>query len=421
MHLYRARYIYPVTSAPLTDGVIAIEGERIVAVGPAADLLSRFPGQPVEDLGDAMLFPQAVNAHTHLDQTAFAAFGQPSAPQSAFVSWLTDLVTTRRATPLPVMVEGAHQGVRLLQESATAAVGDFSNNHISVEPLIESGFYGVVYTLVTAPNPTDAAHVLSRAREQVQQWRRRYGEERLRFGVALQAPYAVSPQLFRLVAEWARQEAFPLSVHVAEFPAEVEFVQQGSGELLGYLRTRYDFVREWIPPAGCSPIRYLDQLGVLNAHPLLIHGVQVTPDDLQVLAAHHVTMVHCPRSNTLLQSGRMPIESYQQAGVPLALGTDGLSSCPSLSLWEEAGAALTLHRAAGVDLDVHTLLQLCTLDGARALGLEDRLGSLSPGKLARLALGRAQQADRDSDHLPAEEMLQRLWEGKIAVAAFVPA
>jgi cytosine/adenosine deaminase-related metal-dependent hydrolase len=421
MHLYRARYIYPVASAPLTDGVVAIENERIVAVGLAADLLPRFPGYPVEDLGDAMLFPQAVNAHTHLDQTAFAALGQPTASQSGFVSWLTHLVTTRKATTLPTMVEGARKGVRLLQESATAAVGDFSNNHISVEPLVESGLYGVVYTLVTGPNPADAERVLHRAREQVQQWRRTYGEERLRFGVALQAPYAVSARLFRLVTDWARQESLPLSVHAAESPAEVEFVQRGSGELLDYLSARYGFTSEWIPPAGCSPVRYLDQLDVLTARPLLIHGIQVTPDDLQILAAHHVAVAHCPRSNALLQCGRMPIESYQQAGVPLALGTDGLSSCPSMSLWEEAGAALRLHQAAGVALDVHALLRLCTFDGARALGLEDRLGSLSPGKLARLALGHPRQAGENSEHLTAEEMLCQLWEGKIDVTAFAPA
>src|SRR5215831_8835221 len=111
MRLYRADYIYPVSSSPLTDGIIAIEGERIVAVGPAVAIMQQFPGCPVSDLGAAMLFPQAVNAHTHLDQTAFAAFGQRSSIQGGFVQWINELVTTRRVTPLTEMVEGTREGV----------------------------------------------------------------------------------------------------------------------------------------------------------------------------------------------------------------------------------------------------------------------------------------------------------------------
>jgi cytosine/adenosine deaminase-related metal-dependent hydrolase len=420
MHLYQAHYIYPVSSSPLIDGIVAIEGEQIVAVGPAVAIMQQFPECPVSDLGAAMLFPQAVNAHTHLDQTAFAAFGQMSNIQGGFVRWINELVATRRATPLTAMVEGAREGVRLVLESGTAAVGDFSNNLISVEPLVNSGLYGVVYYLLTGPNPRDAPRLLRQAQEQVKQWRSIYGEECIRFGVALQAPYAVSPDLFRLVIDWVVQDQIPSSLHVAESAAEVEFLLHGSGEMLDYLSTRYAFAPEWIPTPGCSPIQYLERLGVLSACPLLIHGIQVTHDDIQVLAAHEISMAHCARSNALLGCGRMPIEWYQEAGVPLAMGTDGLSSSPSLSMWDEAKAALRLHRAAGISLDPHVLLRLCTLDGARALGFEELLGSLEPGKVARLAIGR-RSSSTEAEQLVStpDEMLQLLWDGEITVAALM--
>src|SRR2546421_5855546 len=102
MHLYRAHYIYPVSSAPITDGIVAIEGERIVAVGPAAAIMQQFPGYRVSDLGAAMLLPQAVNVHTHLDQSTFAAFGQTSSIRHNFVQWINGLITARRTTPLTV-------------------------------------------------------------------------------------------------------------------------------------------------------------------------------------------------------------------------------------------------------------------------------------------------------------------------------
>lgn len=367
-----------------------------------------------------MLFPQAVNAHTHLDQTAFAAFGQASSIQGGFAQWINELVTTRRATPLAEMVEGTRAGVRMVMESGTAAVADFSNNLISVEPLVESGLYGVVYYLLTGPDPRDAPHRLQQAQEQVRQWQREYGEARIRFGVALQAPYAVSPELFRLVIDWATRDQIPISLHVAESLAEVEFLLYGTGEILNYLSTRYAFAQEWIPAPGCSPVQYMERLGVLNARPLLVHGVQVTRDDIQLLAAHRVPMAHCGRSNALLNCGRLPIEDYQKGGAPLAMGTDGLSSSPSLSIWDEAKAIWMLHHAAGVALDAHDLLRLCTLDGASALGFANVLGSLEPGKVARLAIGRPQLSPSSSEqqNLTADEMLQLLWDGEVAVSPF---
>lgn len=419
MHLYQAHYIYPVSSAPLTDGIVATEGEQIVAVGPAGAIMQRFPGCPISDLGAAMLFPQAVNAHTHLDRTAFAAFGQTPDIQRGFVQWINELVTMRRATPLAVIAEGAREGLRLILESGTAAVGDFSNNLISVEPLVNSGLYGVVYYQLTGPNPQDAPRLLQQAQEQVQRWRSMYGEARIRFGVALQSPYAVSPDLFRLVVNWVIQDQIPSSVHIAESPAEVEFLLHGTGEILDYLSTRYAFAHEWIPTPGCSPIQYLEQLGVLSTHPLLVHGVQVTHNDIEVLAAHRVPMTHCARSNAQLDCGRMPIECYREGGVPLAMGTDSLASSPSLSLWDEARAALKLHHAAGVSLDPHVLLQLCTLDSARAIGFEALLGSLEPGKAAHLAIGRQLSSTGIKQlALTPDEMLQLLWDGEIAVTAF---
>lgn len=417
MRLYRARYIYPVSSAPLIDGIIAIEGERIVAVGSAEDMARQFPGATISDLGAAMLFPQTANAHTHLDQTAFAAFGQVSRIQGGFVQWINELVMTRRTTPLKTMIEGTREGVRLLRESATAAVGDFSNNLISVEPLIESGLYGVVYYLLTGPDPRDAPQRLQKAQEQVRQWQREYGEARIHFGVALQAPYAVSPELFRIVIDWAERDQVSISLHAAESAAEVKFLLYGTGEILDYLTTRYAFAQEWIPAPGCSPVQYMERLGVLRARPLLVHGVQVTRDDIQLLAERGVPMVHCGRSNALLNCGRMPIEYYQESAVPLAMGTDGLSSAPSLSMWDEARAVWRLHRAADVSLDAHNLLKICTLDGARTLGFANALGSLEPGKAARLAIGRPQPSHIEQQPTP-DDMLQLLWGGKIAVSPF---
>src|SRR5205085_11238215 len=112
---------------------------------------------------------------------------------------------------------------------------------------------------------------------------------------------------------------------------------------------------------------------------------------------------------------RMPIEAYIETGVQLAIGTDSLSSSPSLNIWEEAAGAMRIHHATGVDLDPHDMLRICTLDGARALGFDSLLGSLEPGKLAQLAVGKRDAMGKEDCIPTADEMLGLLWEGEVRV------
>src|SRR6266571_7343346 len=417
MQLYKAAYIYPVSSPAITDGIIAIENDHITAIGPAAEVMQQYAGAPVTDLGEVMLLPQAVNAHTHLELTPLAELGKQYVADRSFVQWILQLLDIWRTTPQEVQVEGARVGCRLLIESGTAAVADISNTHASLEPLLESGLYGVIYHELIGPDPADAPRLLRQAQEQVRRWQSEYGEERIRFGVTLHTPFTVSAELFRITLPWVMEEQVPFCIHAAESPAEAEYLLYGTGEIADTLFPSTVPIMEWISPPGCSPVSYLDRLGVLAARPLLAHGVQVDRHDLRVLAEQRIPMVHCPRSNFLLNCGRMPLEAYQEVGVLVALGTDSLSSSPSLSVWEEGMSAMRMHRAAGVKLDPHDLLRMCTLDGARALGFDAVLGSLETGKLARLAVGRMDEIGEhniDWDHT-ADEMLRMLWDGEVTV------
>lgn len=419
MQLYKAQYIYPVSSPPIIDGIVAIDGERIAAVGPAEEVMQQYPGAQVTDLGSVMFLPQAINAHTHLELTALAELGKEYVAGRSFVQWIRNLVTAWRTIPVDVQVEGSREGCRMLIESGTAAVGDISNTHASLAPLLESGLYGVIYHEMLNPDPSEAQRVLQRAQEQVRQWRSEYGEERVRFGVTLHTPFTVSAELFRLTLPWVIEEQVPFCIHIAESPAETEYLLYGTGEIADTLFPSTVPITQWISPPGCSPVSYLDRLGVLAARPLLVHGVQVDQADLRLLAEQHIPMAHCPRSNFLLNCGRMPLEAYQEVGALVATGTDSLSSSPSLSVWEEGVSAMKTHLAAGLKLDPHDLLRMCTLDGARALGFEAILGSLEAGKLARLAVGVLNETGEhniDQDHT-ADERLRMLWNGEVTVKA----
>ena len=391
--LYIARQVFPVTAPPIRDGAVACEDGRILAVGAAADLRERYPGARMVALGERALLPGLVNAHTHLELTHHAGHVPENLP---LIEWIYPLVSYSRTRTPDDFARAADAGVAMLRASGTAAVGEICTFGQSVRPLVESGLYGVVYYELLSPDPARADELLEQGQRQIERWRTEYPRSRIRFGLAPHTPYTVSAELLRAVAAWCRAEDVPLTIHTAESPAETQFLRDATGPIADLL---YPGAGWPIHPerAPCvSPIAYLDQLGVLAAHPLLAHGVQVNADDVARIAESGAAVAHCPRSNMRLQCGRMPWGLYRAAGVRLALGTDSLASSPSLALWDEAVYAETLHSEAGEPPTPTELLRLATLGGADALGLAAELGSLEPGRLAALAC-------LPLDALPADE------------------
>jgi cytosine/adenosine deaminase-related metal-dependent hydrolase len=409
--IYRARHVVPVSSAPLAEGAVAVEGERIVAVGPADALLARYPQARLVDLGASALLPAAVNAHTHLELTGLAGTLPPGLP---FADWIVALVRARRPLGQEQLTQAAAEGIARLRASGTAAVGEISTAGASVAPLVESGLRGIVYYELLSGDPAQARAVLRRGQEQLERWRRAYPRTRLRFGLSLHAPYTVSAPLFELASAWCAAEGVPLCIHAAESPAESQWLLDRTGPIADTLYRSLGLPTNLEPAPGCSPVRYLHELGVLRAQPLLVHGVQVDEDDLALLSGSDVAVAHCPRSNAWLQCGRMPYDAYRAAGVRLALGTDSLASAPSLSLWDEAAAAWQAHVAAGELADPHELLRLVTLEGAAALGLEHELGTLEVGKVAELACASLIPLSSE-ERASCDLVVRALWEGRLAI------
>lgn len=407
--LISARYVFPVSSAPIVDGAVGVDGERIVAVGTGAALGERYPAARRVDLGEALLLPAAVNAHTHLELTAL----EGSIPEGLeMASWILALLRARGSLDDAALRASAEEGVRRSLASGVAAVGEICSAGQSVGPVVDSGLRGVVYYELLNGDPAQAAAALARGQAQIARWRAEYPGARVRFGLSLHSPYTVSRPLFERAAAWCRDEGAPLSIHAAESPAETRWLLDRSGPIRDTLYAGIGRPADLEVAPGVSPIRYLRDTGALDAETLLAHGVWVDADDLALIANSGAAVAHCPRSNTRLLNGRLPWARYRAAGVRLALGTDSLASSPSLSVWEEAAYAHALHAATGVPPTPAELLRLATLGGADALGLGDELGTLEPGKLAALAwapLAGASVAPLDTP----EQALAELAAGKL--------
>jgi len=202
----------------------------------------------------------------------------------------------------------------------------------------------------------------------------------VRASLAAHAPYSVAPLVFRAIREVIDRDPFaPCSVHVSESAEEVEFIRSGGGPWRQLLEELGVWNPEWVPPGG-SPVQFLDDAGFLDSRVLAVHGVQMSSDDLDRLAARHSTLVTCPRSNGHTGAGAPPITEFYESGVPIAIGTDSLASCPDLNLFAE----LATMRALAPDVPAARLLESATLTGARALGFDAEYGTIEPGKRSRL-------------------------------------
>jgi cytosine/adenosine deaminase-related metal-dependent hydrolase len=200
-------------------------------------------------------------------------------------------------------------------------------------------------------------------------------------GVSPHAPYTVSPELVRHVAEMSARERFPVAMHLAESREELEMLASHSGRMVEVLTG----MQAWNPaavPRGVTPRHYLELLAKAH-HALVIQGNYLAADDWKFLAARRARMsvVYCPRTHAYFRHEAYPLAAMLAAGVRVAVGTDSLASNPDLSLLAELRHIAAAHPAVAPA----TILRMGALDGATALGLSERLGSITTGKISRLA------------------------------------
>ncbi len=376
--LYTARWVLPVTAPPIPGGGVLVSDDgRIEAVGPA----SRFPSDgPTVALGEAVLMPGLVNVHAHPELAAFRGVLE----DLPFHRWIPALLGLKADAGLAsadydaaarwTCVESLRTGVTTL--AATEDSG------AALDAMRDAGMRGVVFREVFGPAPEQADAAMAGLRARVAAMRE-HETPLVRVGVSPHAPYSVSNALYQRAVRFAQDEGLPLATHAAESFAETELVRDGAGPFADALRARGIAT----PRRAPSTIALLERLGVLEARPLLIHAVQLDDEDVARIARHGCPVAHCPVANARLGHGTAPVAELLEAGIVVGLGTDSVAANNRLDLLEEARVAQIQQRArlrSPDALPASTLLHMATLDGARALGLDERIGSIEPGKDADL-------------------------------------
>ena len=377
MICYHARWIVPITAPPIRSGVVAVEGERIAYVGPAPDA----PDGRVVDLGNSLLLPGLVNTHGHLELTGMRGFLE----DLDFADWILRLATAKRAvlTSLDMLVDAARLGIAEGLHAGVTTYGDTCHSGAVIDALRDCSVRGIMYQEVFGPDPAQCDTSMAELRDQIAA-ARALETPLVRVGVSPHAPYTVSDELYEEATRFARDEDLPMALHIAEAEVEEQLVTRAEGRFADGLRARGIAVR----PRAESSVALLERLGVLEARPLLIHCVRLSDADVERIAKSGSAVAHCPAANAKLGHGIAPVRDLLAAGVRLGLGSDSVASNNRIDLLEEARLAVLFQRARYRRHDALTTseaLRLATLGGATALGLDDRIGSLEPGKDADLA------------------------------------
>jgi 5-methylthioadenosine/S-adenosylhomocysteine deaminase len=349
-------------------GAVAIDGTTIVAVGAAADLGARFKAAQHIDAAGAIVIPGLVNAHAHAPMVLYRGLADDLRLQE----WLEKYIFPAEAkTVTPQMVRAGTRlaALEMIQSGTTVYADMYYFEEEIARATRAAGMRGVLgQTIIQFPVPD--ARTPQEGLARAERFLKEFANDDLIVpAVAPHSPYTVDAKTLLASRALATKYGAPILIHVAETEAEL-----GASEKAH---------------SGLSPVGYLESIGFFGPRTLVNHGVWVNASDMKILKSHEAAVSHNPESNMKLASGIAPVPEYLASGITVALGTDGAASNNDLDMFEAMRFAALLHKVKTGDpraLPAATVLQMATIDGARALGLEKQTGSLEAGKRADLAI-----------------------------------
>jgi 5-methylthioadenosine/S-adenosylhomocysteine deaminase len=382
----------------LEEASVCVQGDRIAAIGTRQQLQQRFPEAELVDCKGRIVMPGMVNTHTHLFQTLLKGLGD----DMVLKKWFTCMTgpSAVHLTPEDAHAAALHGCVESIRSGVTTLV-DFMYVHTkpgmiaSVMRAFEStgmrgfvcrGFistgkqYGIPHELIEEPE-----HAIGDAREQMRRYNKPGG--RVQVGVAPNMIWAVDEKGYRLTRKLADEEHALITTHVAETTFELETAA-----------ARY----------GQSDTEFLSEIGFLGPDVLAAHCVQCKSHDIRILRHHNTKVSHNPCSNLYLASGCPPIPEMLFAGVTVGLASDGPASSNNHSLFQAMKFAALMQKGFHQDATIMTAekaLEMATIDGARAVGLEKEIGSIESGKKADVVVLDYNNASMTPIHHPVSAIV----------------
>jgi 5-methylthioadenosine/S-adenosylhomocysteine deaminase len=362
----------------LSPGAVAIDGDRIAGVGTPEQIALAFSSRHVIDSTGKVVLPGLVNTHGHAPMVLYRGL----ADDLALMEWLEKYIfpaEARTVSPEMVRIGTRLAALEMIQSGTTTFADMYYFEEEIAKATRAAGLRAVLgqtiirFPVADAKTPEDE---LIRSEAFIKSFK---GDSLITPAVAPHSAYTLEKATLLASRDLALKYDVPMLIHLAETADEVRIIKAQS---------------------GLTPVGYLDSLGFWTPRTLAAHGVWVTDEDIAILKRRGVGVSHNPESNMKLASGTAPVPKYLAAGVSLGLGTDGAASNNDLDMFEAMRLAAFLHKLQSQDprvVPAATALEMATLGGARALGMEREIGSLHTGKRADLivvGMNRARQTPR---------------------------
>ena len=378
-----AQYVLPITADPILGGAVLVRDGVIRDVGEASMLRLRYPDEEVVDYGAAALLPGFVDLHTHLENAALRGMVH-DVPYATWIMAMRDLSAKLDAAD---WYDSAILGGLEALSSGITTVADITSTGASTTAVNKLGLRGVVYREVGAMDSRRVDFAMNAAEHDVAHWREEVDADRVTVGVSPASVFNCHPEVFRRVSAYATREGLPVALRLAGDKEECDFVRYGSSPFsVHQMDTKRGFVEvpPWLP-TGTTPINYALNWGAFESdNVMIVHAVYSDDRDIRKMVEYDVSVASCPRINAQLGMGVAPLDEFQRAGLRVGLGTDSPAATDSTDMLIEMRIGMLLQRAVNRKgfIDSKTMLELATIGGARALRMDDKIGSLEVGKQA---------------------------------------
>ena len=360
----------------LNDGAMAVSGGIIKDVGAYDDILKRYSADKVLGGKDKVVFPGLINTHSHAAMVYFRGLADDLPLQE----WLEKYIWPAEGKWMSADFVDDAVGLaclEMLKSGVTTYMDQYFYQAIAAKKVLKIGMRGVlgagVIDFPFTGYASSGEDYFTNAEALINEFR---NDELITPCIAPHATYTCSPENYQRANEISEKYNVPIHTHVAETQFEIS-----------QIKDRY----------GKTPVEHLDAMGLLSERFIAVHCVWLTNNDIEILAERKVGVSHCIESNLKLASGIAPIPKLLNAGVKVALGTDGAASNNDLSILGEMSTAAKVHKAISGDptvIDSKTALLMATKNGADIIGLGDKIGSIKAGKNADIVI-----ADLNKPHL----------------------
>jgi cytosine/adenosine deaminase-related metal-dependent hydrolase len=376
--IYRSRILVTMDGPPIEDGAVVVRAEFIVAAGRWADIRLAFPREEITDLGEAVLLPGLINAHCHLD---YSNLRHAILPPSSFTEWISRINAIKRSLDPDDYLAAIERGFGELRRWGTTTVLNIESFpelmwKMPAPPLRTWWFYEMIDVRQPVPTEELVAGALLFFQEKRPGW---LGG----MGLSPHAPFTASPELYRLCRDYALRQRVPWTTHLGESDDERAMFIEGRGPLHTFLSSLGRPMMDC--GQGRSALAQLTAAGALGPECIAVHLNELEQEDFALLGPDGplagMTIAHCPRSHRYFKHREFPAERLHGQGVNLCVATDSPASDGSFSLLDELRAFAGAHP----QFTPLELLAMVTVNPARALGLEGRLGCVRAGAWADLA------------------------------------